>query len=417
MAAWWARWAEHCRSHPGTAGADWLAAELPGAMAALGAPWSGADAFPGAWRARAEPVLQVADAAYQRWARSDAGRQAVGTVARVGGPGGLPAAASPVSFPGLAFGLPAEGLEREMVYADGAARIYRYGQGGGGRVPLLVVYAMVNRPSILDLDARHSLIRGLVAGGRAVYLLDWGDPLAGDHQRPLADYVLGTLHRGLRAVGGRRAIDLMGVCQGGVLALCYAALEPRRVRRLVTLVTPVAFQTPDDLLSHWLRGMDLAAWEAAPPGASGAWLVALFQMLSPLRHVLAKYLDLVDHRDDPEWVIQFRRMERWVHDSPDVPARASAEFVRWFYQEDRLLQGTLELDSRRVDLRAVRAPLLNVYALQDHIVPPAAAQALCGATGSVRYDEIAVPTGHIGAFVSHRAAGVPARLDEWLCRR
>ena len=69
------------------------------------------------------------------------------------------------------------------------------------------------------------------------------------------------------------------------------------------------------------------------------------------------------------------------------------------------------------DLGRIEAPLLNVYALDDHIVPPAASRALAGLTRSKRYDEIAVPTGHIGIFVSQRAAGLPARIAEWLARR
>jgi polyhydroxyalkanoate synthase len=221
----------------------------------------------------------------------------------------------------------------------------------------------------------------------------------------------------VRAVGGRRAIDLLGVCQGGVLALCYAALEQRKIRRLVTMVTPVAFQTADDLLSHWLRGVDVARLESASQALPGALLPPVFQALAPFRLSLAKYFDLMDHCQDPEWVEHFRRMEHWVHDSPGLPARATAEFVRSCYQEDRLRAGTLMLADRRVDLSAIRAPLLNVYALEDHIVPPDAARALSDVTNAREYDELAVPTGHIGVFVSRRAEGVPRRIASWLERR
>jgi polyhydroxyalkanoate synthase len=75
------------------------------------------------------------------------------------------------------------------------------------------------------------------------------------------------------------------------------------------------------------------------------------------------------------------------------------------------------LADRRVDLGAIRAPLLNVYALEDHIVPPDAARALSGITGAREYDELAVPTGHIGMFVSRRAQSVPQRIASWLERR
>ena len=99
----------------------------------------------------------------------------------------------------------------------------------------------------------------------------------------------------------------------------------------------------------------------------------------------------------------------------DLRQPTAAEFVRWFYQENRLVQGTLELARRRVLLGDVRSPVLNLYALQDHIVPPAAAAALRHYVGSGDYSECAVATGHIGMYVS-RAAGaeVPRRITAWL---
>ena len=56
---------------------------------------------------------------------------------------------------------------------------------------------------------------------------------------------------------GLPALDLLGVCQGGVLSLCYTALHPQQIANLVTLTTPVDFHTPDNLLSKWVRGLDV----------------------------------------------------------------------------------------------------------------------------------------------------------------
>ena len=92
--------------------------------------------------------------------------------------------------------------------------------------------------------------------------------------------------------------------------------------------------------------------------------------------------------------------------------------MRWFYQENRLLRGTLEIAGRRVNLRDIRQPLLNLYALEDHIVPAAASAVLGDCVGSRDYSACAVATGHIGMYVSRAArAEIPARIISWLRER
>jgi polyhydroxyalkanoate synthase len=92
--------------------------------------------------------------------------------------------------------------------------------------------------------------------------------------------------------------------------------------------------------------------------------------------------------------------------------------VRWFYQENRLLHDTLCIGGHRVSLREIRQPVLNLYALEDHIVPASASMALRDCIGTRDYTGCAIPTGHIGMYVS-RASGaeVPARIISWLTQR
>jgi len=112
------------------------------------------------------------------------------------------------------------------------------------------------------------------------------------------------------------------------------------------------------------------------------------------------------------------RMERWIFDSPPQAAAALAQFVRWFYQENALVRGTLSIGGRRVDLQHIRQPLLNVYALEDHIVPPDACAALKQHVGSRDYTACAVPTGHIGMYVSRAAREeIPRQIVSWLNAR
>ena len=231
---------------------------------------------------------------------------------------------------------------------------------------------------MMDLQEDRSLIRGLLAEGLDVYLIDWGYPDGADRFTTLADYIDGFLPACVARIldaHGLDALNILGVCQGGVFSLCYAALHPAEVRNLVTMVTPVDFHTPADLLSKWVRGIDVAAW-VGDGNVSGDVLNQLFLSLMPFRLTQQKYLDLLAPDLDRAKIENFMRVEQWIFDSPDQAGAAFREFLTWCYQENRLAAGHLEIAGRTVDLQALHAPLLNLIGKRDHLVPPAASLAL-----------------------------------------
>jgi len=214
------------------------------------------------------------------------------------------------------------------------------------------------------------------------------------------------------------SVNVLGVCQGGTMSLCHAALFPERVRNLVTMVTPVDFHTEDNLLSKWVQGVDVDRLVEAQGNVPGEWLNAAFLALMPLRLTAGKLAGLADIADDPRALGNFLRMERWIRDSPDQAAAAFAEFVRCFFQENRLVRGDLEIGGRQVDLRRIECPVFNVYATQDHLVPPSASRPLAGLTGSRDYSTLEFDGGHIGIYVSRSAQELlPAAIAQWLASR
>jgi polyhydroxyalkanoate synthase len=79
------------------------------------------------------------------------------------------------------------------------------------------------------------------------------------------------------------------------------------------------------------------------------------------------------------------------------------------------MRGEVELGDQRVDLRNISCPVLNVYALQDHLVPPDASRVLKGLTSSQDYSELTFPGGHIGIYVSGKAQKeVTPGIAHWL---
>ena len=309
--------------------------------------------------------------------------------------------------------------ERDAAVQAGPRPARRSRARRSGR-PLLICFALVNRPYVLDLQPEFSLVRHLLGAGFNVYMLEWGDPDDGDRLRELNDYLEQGLGGGVRHIleaHGVESLDLLGVCQGGFFSLCYAALHPRQIANLVTLTTAVDYQTPDDLLSKWVRGIDTALL-ARTGNVPGELLNAVFLALMPFRLMQQKYVRLLTGGADQRTVEQFVRMERWIFDSPPQAAVAVTQFVRWLYQENRLLRGTLELGGRAVDLKSVRQPLLNLYAKADHLVPPAACEAMGRCVGSRDYTACAIDTGHIGMYVSRKAREeIPQRIISWLKAR
>ena len=315
--------------------------------------------------------------------------------------------------------------ERECIYREDKLALYRYlpfdRSAGSGGTPVLIVYALVNRPYMMDLTEQRSTIRGLLAAGLDVYLIDWGYPDRDDRARRLDEYVCGYLVRCVEQVRrrcGLERVNLLGVCQGGTLALCYAALEPERVGNLVTMVTPVDFHTPDNHLSRMIRHVDIDRMVDTFGNVPGAFLNWAFVSLKPYRLTSQKYVDLVDRMGDREALRDFLAMEQWIYDSPDQPGEAFRHFAKEFFQGNKLIHGEVVLDGRTVDLRRLTMPVLNVYATRDHLVPPAASRALAGCVGSPDYSEHAFEGGHIGIYVSARAQrSVPPLIAHWLGER
>lgn len=319
------------------------------------------------------------------------------------------------------------GAAKEPIFKLDKLTLYRYrpveavAAQDRVQVPLLICYALVNRPYMMDLQPDRSLIRRLLDRGVDIYLIDWGYPDGADRYLEMSDYVLRYLPRCVRAVcetSGHDQVNLLGVCQGGTLSLCYAALEPARVRNLITMVTPVDFRTADNLLMKWTEHVDLAQLTAVSGNVPGELLNAVFLSLMPFRLNSQKYVDLMDHLEDPRALENFLRMEKWIFDSPDQPGTMFHQFMQWFYKENRLVNGGVELNGRRLDLKQIDMPVLNIYASQDHLVPPSASKPLQQLIASRDYTVHEFQGGHIGIYVSGSAQReIPQRIQTWLQER
>jgi polyhydroxyalkanoate synthase len=310
--------------------------------------------------------------------------------------------------------------EKEAVFRDDKITLYRYRPitKPAGVTPVLIAYALVNRPYMMDLQEDRSLIRRLLEQGLDVYLIDWGYPDGADRFVDLNDYINGYIGSCLQHVLDTHQIDsanLLGVCQGGTFSLCYTALHPERIKNLVTMVTPVDFQTPENLLSKWARDVDVDALVDSSGNVSGEMLNAAYVSLMPFRLMQQKYVSLVDIVKDPRQVENFMRMEKWIFDSPDQAGEAFRQFTQWFFQENRLMKGSVELGGVRVDLKQITQPVLNIFGKQDHLVPPSASRPMDRLIGAKDYTAFEMDVGHIGMYVSGKSQKqLPETIAQWL---
>lgn len=311
----------------------------------------------------------------------------------------------------------------EVVYTEDKLKLLRYvgEKEPTNKVPMLIVYALVNRPYMTDIQEDRSTIKGLLDAGQDVYLIDWGYPDASDRYLTMDDYLNGYLDNCvdfIRNAHGVDAVNLLGICQGGAFSLCYSSMHPEKVKNLVTMVTPVDYKTPDNMLSYWVQNVDIDLLVDTIGNIPGEMLNWTFLNLKPYQLMGQKYLGMVDVMADAKTLKNFMRMEKWIFDSPDQAGETFRQFIKDFFQQNKLLKGEVQIGNYTVDLKNATMPILNVFAEQDHLVPPDASRALNGATGSSDYTELSFKGGHIGIYVSGKAQKtIPPAIGEWLSAR
>jgi poly[(R)-3-hydroxyalkanoate] polymerase subunit PhaC len=312
---------------------------------------------------------------------------------------------------------------KELVYEDGKRKLYRY-QARAKKVclvPTLIVYAMVNRYTMLDLQPNRSMIRNLLDQGQDVYLIDWGYADRMDRHLTMDDLINGFMDDCINHIRKQHqldAINLLGVCQGGTFSAIYAALHPEKVKNLIAMVAPVDFETNDGLLFSWSKAMDVDLMVDAYGIIPGDLMNQAYQMLQPFTLSVQKYINLVDTMADADRLTDFLRMESWIFDSPDQPGEVLRQFIKDLFQQNQLVKGEFEIGGQRVDLKQITMPVLCLYADFDTLVPPAACKKLLEYVGTKDKQELSFPVGHIGIFVSGKTqATLAPRIAEWVNQR
>lgn len=309
--------------------------------------------------------------------------------------------------------------EKEEVYRIDRIKLMHFApkESKSINTPVLIVYALINRPYMMDLQSDRSVIKKLLEYGLDIYLVDWGYPRRMDRFLTLDDYINGYIDGmvDLRDRHGVEAVNLLGVCQGGTFSAIYTSLHQEKVKNLVTMVAPFDFDTKDGLLNVWSKAIDPDKMVDVMGNIGGDFMNLGFLLLNPSRLMLDKYVGFFEHMDDPAFVANFVRMERWIFDSPDQAGDAWKQFMRDTYLGNKLVKGEMEIGGNRIDLKNVSCPVLNVFASRDHLVPPASSRPLEKLVSSKDVETVEFPTGHIGMFTSGKSQSQYApTIGKWL---
>jgi poly(3-hydroxybutyrate) depolymerase len=300
----------------------------------------------------------------------------------------------------------------EIVFESPIARLRDFSTSHKpGLVPTLVLPPQAGHAScVVDYSAEQSQMQTILASGLERALsLDWVGATQETKDASVEDY-LDVIDRAIEHCGGR--VNLIGDCQGGWLATIYAALYPENINTLTLAGAPIDFHAGEPVVHEVLRRLapsgDLRFYEAlvkADGGVlKGEHMLSGFVLIQPGAEI-SRQIDLLLHLDDEHHVARYGQFEDWFKHTQDIPGGFYLWIVRHLFRDNELIDGTIRISGRQVDLANISTPLYLLAGATDHITPPDQVFAIA--------DVVSTPPelvrrhlttgGHLGLFMGHEA--------------
>lgn len=311
---------------------------------------------------------------------------------------------------------------KTLVWQQDKVKLYRYDRTTPAKckIPVLVSFAIMNRHDVLDLQPDRSLMKKFLDEGLDVYIMDWGYPTKADKYLTMEDYIDGYMNSAvdfIRKTHKIQKINKMGICQGGTFSTIYAALYPEKLNTLTVYVAPFDFTTDKCMLYKWTKYIDVDAMVDFLGIIPADLLNAGFGMLKPSADV-SKYFGVLDMMQDQDKIMNYLRMEYWKNDCPDLSGEMYRKYIKDLFRDNKLIKGEFELGGRRVNLKNITMPFLNIYATEDNIIPNESTIAINEKIGSKDKELYAFPGGHIGVFVGARSQKeLGPKVAQWVTDR
>ena len=286
------------------------------------------------------------------------------------------------------------------------------------KTPILVVYALMNKSYILDLQPDKSWLRSLLSQGFNVYLIDWKTPTSIDKYVSFDDYVNYYIDDCIDLVAKENSVErltLHGYCLGSTMAAMYTSLHQEKVRNLVTIAPIIDTENDKTVLANFARYLDVKTITDILGNFPREYLYGCFSMLKPFKQGANKYLNLVENIDNAKFVQNFLRMEKWLYDTPSIAGETFRQWIEDIYQKNLLVKNEMWIGENLIDLSKINVPLLNIVAEEDHLVSPQCSVALNDSVSSMDKRLMHFHTGHVGLIASsYSQNNVLPKVGQWL---
>lgn len=260
--------------------------------------------------------------------------------------------------------------------------------------------------ALSDLAAGHSLVAAIrEAGVKNLFVTDWQSASPDMRFLGIDDY-LADLNVLVDEIGA--PVDLIGLCQGGWMALVYAARFPGKVRKLVLAAAPVDTKAAPSVLSSLADGTVMEIFREVVRLGDGLVLGnKVLKLWGPASTEAAEIQQLLES-EGAHSSAAITRLEAafrdWYAWTLDLPGRYFLETVEKLYKRNEIATGTFAALGRSIDLKKIKAPLFLLAAQHDELVTPPQLFAVERLVGTSPRD-IRKVTGdcrHLGLFMSQR---------------
>jgi poly(3-hydroxyalkanoate) synthetase len=297
-------------------------------------------------------------------------------------------------------------------------RLRDFSTGDSGQATLICAPYALHTATIADFAPGHSVVQSLMENGQSrVLVTDWRS--ASPEMRFFSiDSYLADLNVAIDEIGA--PVDLVGLCQGGWMALVYAARFPDKVRRLVLAGAPVDIRAAASSLSRVVVDLPTSTFDTLVRFGEGRILGKYVLKLwgpsllaNETDRVMQEAPDIGDGR-----VAQLEdRFDRWYACVVNLPGTYYLQVVHELFKENKIAEGRFVALGRRIDLTTLRAPIFLLAGRDDELIHPEQLFATARLVGTLQHcveTELA-PCSHLSLFLGARTlTGAWRRIAQWL---
>jgi len=285
-------------------------------------------------------------------------------------------------------------------------RLRDFATSSDGPPCLLCTPFALHGSTLSDLAAGHSLVVALRdAGATNLFVTDWQSASPEMRFLGIDDY-LADLNVLIDEIGA--PVDLIGLCQGGWMALVYAARFPGKVRKLVLAAAPVDTKAAPSVLSTLANGTAMEVFQEIVRLGDGLVVGSRVLKLWGPGAVETEEIRQLLESEESHGSSGFARLEAafrdWYAWTVDLPGRYFLETVEKLYKRNEIAAGTFEALGSRINLKQIEAPLFLLAAGHDELVTPPqlfAVERLVG-TPPHHIRRLSADCRHLGLFMGKR---------------